>query len=155
VLKRPPGQELQSLDPKDYENIIVVCGTRKWGDKRTFQDVMLDYLEDFLTPVLFVSGAAPSGADRLIINWARYYRYPCLQKPADWDTFPRVAGFLRNEEMAKIATHCLAFYDGNSPGTAHMLEMAEKYKLKQKEIRIPGNVKAAGKQSVFVSGCAV
>ena len=151
----PPIQALQSLDPKDYDNVVVVCGTRYWSNKRLFHDVMLSYLDEFLTPILFVSGAAHSGADRLIIDWCRYYRYPCLQMPADWDRYQKRAGFLRNEEMAKIATHCLAFYDGTSHGTGQMLELSEKYNLHSKEIRIPTNDVVHSHKAISVSGCSV
>lgn len=151
----PPGQVLQSIDPKEYENVVIVCGTRYWSNKRLFSDVMLSYLDEFESPILFISGAASSGADRLIIQWSRYYRYPCLQIPADWDKYKKRAGFIRNEEMAKIATHCLAFYDGTSHGTGQMLELSEQYKLHTKEIRIPTNDPAHSHKSISISGCVV
>ena len=36
---------------------------------------------------------------------------------------------IRNEEMAKNADALVAFWDGQSHGTKHMIEMAKKYKL--------------------------
>lgn len=81
----------------------------------------MNYIEQFDgQPILFISGAAKSGADDYIIRWCRRYRYPCLQMPADWDQYGNGAGFMRNTEMAKIATHGLGFWNGVSGGTKHM-----------------------------------
>lgn len=42
--------------------------------------------------------------------------------PANWDKYPRAAGFLRNTEMAKVADIGVAFWDGSSGGTKHMID---------------------------------
>lgn len=57
-------------------------------------------------------------------NWIRIEDYP-----ADWDKYGKAAGPIRNEEMAKNATHCIVFWDGKSRGTKNMIENAQKYKL--------------------------
>jgi hypothetical protein len=59
--------------------------------------------------------------------------------------YGRIAGFVRNEEMAKIADACVVFWDGKSTGSADMIALAEKYKLqlrvvKYKELRGNSNV---------------
>lgn len=53
--------------------------------------------------------------------------------PADWSLGKR-SGYIRNEEMAKIAHACIAFHDGESPGTGHMIDLAKKYNLKLKVV---------------------
>jgi hypothetical protein len=42
--------------------------------------------------------------------------------PADWDTFGKSAGYRRNEQMAEDADALVAFWDGESKGTAHMID---------------------------------
>jgi hypothetical protein len=120
IYNKPKNQEKQSTNPKDYKVRIIVAGTRKWKDKKLFHEIIVDYLERFSEPVLFISGAANSGADRFIIDWCKKYNYPCLEMPADWDTHGKSAGYVRNTEMAEIGTHLVCFWDTVSRGTAHM-----------------------------------
>ena len=41
-------------------------------------------------------------------------------------TMNYMAGILRNEDMLTIATHLVAFWNGISSGTKHMIEIASK-----------------------------
>ncbi|MDD2879781.1 MAG: SLOG family protein [Rhodoferax sp.] len=132
----PDAQKLQSLNPKDYTNRVIVAGSRGYDNREEFHRMMCAYVKRFDTPILFISGVAPSGADDLIIRWCARFKYPCLQMPADWDLNGKAAGFIRNAEMAKIASHVLAFYDGESRGTGHMIDLAIKDKLQVKILYI-------------------
>lgn len=67
-----------------------------------------------------VSGGA-RGADALGEQFAKLYNIPVKKFPADWDTYGKGAGFIRNSEMAKYADGLIAFWDGVSPGTKHMI----------------------------------
>lgn len=49
--------------------------------------------------------------------------------PADWDTHGKRAGFLRNEKMAQEATDLWLIWDGKSPGSKMMKNLAIHYKL--------------------------
>ncbi len=132
-MNKPKPQEKQSLDPRDYKVVVCVAGTRWFNDKRYFHEKIMEFLETQTEPVLFISGAAASGADNLIIRWCRYYGYPCKQVPADWENQGgkanfnwKIQGFVRNDRMADMITHLIAFFDGSSPGTTHMLGACEK-----------------------------
>ena len=155
----PKDQVLKSLELKDYTIRIIVSGSRKFADKILFHEKIIAFLEDMEAPVLFISGAAPSGADDLIIRWCKRFNYPCKEMQADWNQFGRSAGFIRNVEMAKVATHLLTFYDGSSPGTAHMLEQAEPsaYNLITKIILIKNlkNDPTDHKKDLHITGCLV
>lgn len=120
----PLPQEQQSLDPKEYKVRIIVAGTRHWCDKPLFHETLIEYLKRFSDPVLFVSGAASTGADRLIVDWCKKFKYPCLEMPAKWDQLGQSAGYVRNTEMAEIGTHLLCYWDIASKGTKHMREVA-------------------------------
>lgn len=89
----------------------------------------------FLDEMEIVSGTA-RGADRLGENCANKYNIPIKQFPADWYTHGKKAGHLRNEEMAKYATHLIAIWDGKSKGTKNMIDLAKKYNLKVRIIYI-------------------
>lgn len=59
------------------------------------------------------------GADRLGYEWATSRNVPCIERPAQWDTLGKQAGFIRNAQME--ADELLAFWDGESSGTGHMI----------------------------------
>ena len=45
--------------------------------------------------------------------------------PADWKKFGKSAGFRRNEKMAEIADMLIAFWNGESHGTKHMIDICK------------------------------
>jgi hypothetical protein len=65
------------------------------------------------------------GADTLAIQYADEHQMTKILFPANWKKYPIIAGFLRNEDMLRIATHVIAFWDGKSSGTKHMIDIAE------------------------------
>lgn len=133
----PHGQQEHDLtNLRHYKNFVIVSGTRFYCDLKQFHRVMCIYLLTLKGPVLFISGAAASGADDLIIRWCKKFGYPCLQMPADWDTHGKSAGFQRNWEMNKLATALLSFWDEKSRGTAHMVEIAADKGIPTKVIKI-------------------
>lgn len=113
-----------------YDIKIIVAGTREYNDYKNFSSTIIDELEAFKEKtVIFISGKAKTGADALIIQWCKENNYPWVEFPADWDKYGKSAGYIRNEEMAKVATHLFAFHDGCSKGTKNMVDLATKYKL--------------------------
>jgi len=100
---------------KDYNRLCSVC------------DYMLQNQED----IVIVSGTA-MGADKLGERYAQERGYRIVRFPAEWDKHGKAAGFIRNEEMAKYSNALIAFWDGNSKGTEHMINLAEKHGLKIK-----------------------
>lgn len=69
------------------------------------------------------------GADTLAIRYADEYKLTKILFPANWKRYPRIAGFLRNEDMLSVATHLIVFWDGQSSGTRHMIEIAKAKKI--------------------------
>lgn len=65
------------------------------------------------------------GADRLGEKYAKEHGYKVLYFPADWDIDGKSAGFIRNVKMAENADALVAFWDGKSVGTKHMIETAQ------------------------------
>lgn len=69
------------------------------------------------------------GPDLLGKQWANEKKIGLRSFPADWNTHNRKAGMLRNTEMAKYAQACIVFWDGKSPGSKHMIDLALAHKL--------------------------
>ena len=74
--------------------------------------------------IKIISGMA-NGADSLAIRYADEHKLTKILFPANWKAYPRIAGFLRNRDMLNIATHLIAFWDGKSSGTKHMIDIAQ------------------------------
>jgi hypothetical protein len=74
------------------------------------------------------------GADALGAKLAHNYSLKLIEMPADWDTHGKSAGYKRNQEMAKIATHLVAFWDSTSKGTKHMIDIATRKGLTVKVV---------------------
>jgi ribA/ribD-fused uncharacterized protein len=70
------------------------------------------------------------GADNIGRLWARINCVPSVLMNADWDTHGRRAGYLRNIDMADKAEALIAVWDGASPGTRQMIEIATRMGLK-------------------------
>jgi YspA, cpYpsA-related SLOG family len=75
-----------------------------------------------------VCGGA-KGADECGKQWALTNQIPVKLFPADWNKFGKAAGLIRNTEMAKYAEKLIAFWNGVSSGTEHMIYTAEKLGL--------------------------
>ena len=87
---------------------------------------LLSNIKDDIT---VVCGKA-RGADTLGEQYAKEQGYAVQYFPADWDRYGKAAGYLRNTEMAKNADALVAFWDGMSLGTRHMIETAKAHGLK-------------------------
>ncbi|MDV3002466.1 MAG: hypothetical protein N5P05_004121 (plasmid) [Chroococcopsis gigantea SAG 12.99] len=112
---------------------IVIAGSREFSDYNLLQ-TKLDSLLIKAEDVEIVSGCA-IGADKLGERYARERGYKLTQFPANWQLHGKKAGYLRNVEMAQYATHAVLFWNGVSMGTAHMINLCEKYKLNYRVVK--------------------
>ena len=88
-------------------------------------------------PTAVLSGMA-RGVDKLGEQWAGLYGIPVERYPADWDgPAGRGAGHARNALMAERAEALVALWDGESPGTRHMIETAKARGLRVHVVRAP------------------
>lgn len=110
---------------------LIIAGGRDFVDYSKLdlevKIFMLDNKID-LKNFSIISGHA-RGADQLGERFAHKYKIPLEIYPADWNRYGNRAGPLRNEEMAKVATHCICFWDGKSSGTKNMIGNCKKYNL--------------------------
>jgi len=82
-----------------------------------------------------VSGCA-RGVDTMGENWAGDNRVPVKKFPAEWKTYGKCAGYLRNNEMANYADALVAIRFQGSKGTLHMLDLADQANLKIYKVEI-------------------
>ena len=103
---------------------VLVCGSRKFNNLQ----LMLDTLKgmDFDDQITLISGMA-KGADNMALNLWKMVGLPVIECPANWNKYGRSAGMIRNQEMLDLGPELvIAFWDGVSHGTAHMIEIAKK-----------------------------
>jgi len=104
---------------------MIIAGSRDFVNYFMFKKLIQGH-KDKITTV--ISGGA-EGADSMGEQFARENGIPFEVYPADWDKYGRSAGSIRNELMASKAEGLIAFWDGQSRGTKHMIDTAKKKNL--------------------------
>lgn len=102
---------------------LLICGDRNWVDKDL---IKLKLAQRFDEIELVIEGEA-RGADRLAREAATELGIHVLGIPADWDTYHRAAGPIRNKEMlAQGPDEVWVFHDHlkDSKGTKDMVRRA-------------------------------
>lgn len=107
---------------------LIVAGGRDFNDYGLLSKELNALANGIYADVAvsIVSGMA-RGADALAVRFAQEHGVQLYEFPADWSQ-GKWAGFLRNKEMAKFSDGLLAFWDGQSRGTRHMIETMEQLK---------------------------
>jgi predicted Rossmann fold nucleotide-binding protein DprA/Smf involved in DNA uptake len=111
---------------------VIVAGSRGITSYELVERTLLawmDWYDITSRDMTIVSGTA-RGVDQLGEQFAREYSTDLIKMPADWDRFGKSAGYKRNREMAKVADAAVIFWDGESKGTKHMIDLAKEYNLK-------------------------
>lgn len=108
----------------------IIAGGRDFED---FELLVESCKSEF--PISEVVSGGAKGADRLGERFAKENNIKIKRFPPDWEKFGRSAGFVRNREMANYADSLIAFWDGKSKGTNHMIKLAKHLGLKVKVIK--------------------
>ena len=107
---------------------LIVAGSRDFNDYGLLKTSIQENFQRCEVEEI-VSGIA-RGADTLGEQFAREYGIPIKQFPANWDLYGKSAGYRRNAEMANYADALIAFWNGESKGTMHMINLAKEKNLK-------------------------
>ena len=122
---------------------VIIAGGRDYTDyaalrENVIQDMKIlrekiNHSQAMKCKELTIISGHARGADALGEQFAKEFRLPLVLFPADWDKNGKSAGYARNVDMAKFATEeptaqgiLIAFWDGQSKGTGHMIEIAKK-----------------------------
>lgn len=117
---------------------VIIAGGRDFNDYDLLKKTVTDIISNAIPEI--ISGCA-KGADRLGERFAKEYGYSLVKFPAKWEEFGKKAGYIRNIEMAKYSISddaegvLIAFWDGESKGTKHMIDIAKRYNLESHVIR--------------------
>lgn len=114
----------------------IIAGSRTFTDYKLLCDSCEVIIKSELTRITEVVSGGARGADRLGERYADERNIPVKVFKAYWDILGKKAGILRNLQMAEYADQLIAFWDGKSKGTKHMIDSARKAGLKVYIIRV-------------------
>lgn len=104
---------------------VIIAGSRGFSNYKLLKETCNSTLREKkkTNNVIIVSGHA-KGADLAGEQYANEEKFDLEIFPADWKKYGKSAGFRRNEQMAEFADALIAFWDGKSNGTKHMIDIA-------------------------------
>lgn len=110
---------------------VLVCGGREYSDRERVFEV-LDEIH-INTPIDSIVSGTAKGADRLGEIWAAYRGVLVELYPAQWETYGKRAGTLRNIQMADTFPDLVVAFPGGR-GTQHMITTAYERNIPVKRI---------------------
>lgn len=142
---------------------ILVCGGRDFGDVRDrtrpdfvkkldealfcmwFLDRIAEQYSRYYNPddnwlpadITIISGGAP-GADDRAIDWAASNWTPVEVYKANWNTYGKAAGMIRNKQMLEEGKPDLVIAFPGGRGTANMIKLAREAGIEVKEVTYDG-----------------
>lgn len=105
---------------------VIIAGSRSCAD---YELVKKAIEQSNFTITTVISGHAV-GVDHLGEHYAKQNNISVEVYPANWSTYGKSAGPIRNKQMAEIADCLIAIWDGQSSGTLNMIKTARKKQLK-------------------------
>ena len=131
-----------------YQNRVIVSGSKSMGYNLSY-DFFKSYLLELFgiditnenkKQIGFITGLEISGAESFIIKFCKEYDLAICPFELDWENkkgkIDKASYFKRNEEMLIYSNRLVSFFDGESKGVQHLLDLAESSKLKRNIIRI-------------------
>lgn len=116
---------------------VLIAGGRDFCNYRMLEEFVNKIIHDMnheYKTITIISGMA-RGADMLGVRYATEHKYALLKFPADWETYGKRAGFVRNRQMLDYLKEnqdngmVIAFWDGNSSGTKHTIYTSREMKI--------------------------
>uniref|UniRef100_A0A6M3KDA8 YspA cpYpsA-related SLOG domain-containing protein n=1 Tax=viral metagenome TaxID=1070528 RepID=A0A6M3KDA8_9ZZZZ len=104
---------------------IAIVGSRTFNNYEWLSEILLQF--DLTLVYEIVSGGA-KGADTLGKKFAEHYSITHRVFSPEWDKYGKSAGFIRNQTIVDNCDIVIAFWDGESRGTADTIEKAKKAK---------------------------
>jgi hypothetical protein len=99
---------------------VIIAGSRKIKN----YDLVEKAIKDSGFEVTEILSGCAGGVDELGEQYAARYNIKISYFPANWSTYGKGAGMIRNYEMSKIADALVAVWDGKSVGTKNMIDTA-------------------------------
>ena len=105
---------------------LIVAGSRGFWSQDLMNRTLDHLLQNKQTDEIEIVSGGARGADRSAIVYAHNRGYKLTVMNAEWNKFGRSAGYRRNQQMADYADACVVFWDGESRGSKHMMDIAKR-----------------------------
>lgn len=115
-------KEITPYIPKSARIYVGIVGSRTFDDYEFLCKKL-----SWVTYETIVSGGA-KGADFLGKKFAKENNLPYIEFPAKWKKHGKSAGYKRNIKIVDKSDLIIAFWDGQSKGTKHTIDIATKTK---------------------------
>lgn len=127
---------------------VIIAGSRGFSNYKLLREQCNKYLREKkkTSNIIIVSGGA-RGADSLGEKYAQDEGFDLEVYPAQWKKLGKQAGYRRNEQMAEVADALIAFWDGESKGTKHMIDIMNAKNLQVKVVEYETTNKEKGGRS--------
>lgn len=123
---------------------IIIAGSRGFTNYKVVEEAVSRLLQRYTPDQIEIVSGGAAGADRLGERYAKEKGMALKIMPADWNTYGKSAGYRRNAEMAKYATHAIIFWDGQSSGTKHMIDLATEANLTVRVVNVAEHILVKG-----------
>lgn len=100
-------------------NKVAIIGSRTFKN----YEFMKESLKAFAIGEIISGGA--KGADSLARRYAEEKNITITEFIPEWDKYGKSAGFKRNKLIIEQSDAIIAFWDGQSAGTAHSIRLAK------------------------------
>ena len=104
---------------------LAIVGGRDFSDYELMKRTLDEYQKTH-TVIEIVSGGA-RGADSLGAQFAREHGIKLTEFLPDWNRYGKSAGFRRNGSIVMNSDEVIAFWDGQSRGTANTISIARTF----------------------------
>lgn len=108
---------------------VIVAGSRNINDYSMVERAI--QLSPWASTITEIVSGQCQGVDLVGEQWAAIHNIPVKPFPADWNTYGKAAGPIRNQQMAKYADALIAIPGEKSRGTGDMIS---KMKLEGKPV---------------------
>ena len=120
---------------------VIIAGGREFDDYELLKTSCDEIIANINSPLIQIVEGEARGADLLGKKYAIEKSYQVIEMPAKWTNkfglYDKEAGLKRNIKMAHIGQTLIAFWDGESTGTGHMIKVARKHGLTVRTIKYP------------------
>ena len=107
---------------------IVIAGSRNFNNYDFLENKINELIKNKQIDITEIVSGKAKGTDFLGEKYASLNNISIKEFPANWNLYGKKAGFLRNQEMGNYADVLIAFWDGNSKGTKHMIDYMKSLK---------------------------
>lgn len=122
------------IKESDDKLILLIVGSRDFNTYQIVEAVCNRLTKQFDKENIEIVSGGARGADYLGKQYAINYGIKYTEFPAEWDKYGKSAGYKRNRQMHEYIANkstnrvCVAFWDGESKGTAHNFGLCKQFK---------------------------